>query len=334
MSHRARSRSRRRAGTIAVTLLCVSVGLTGACAVAWGLYTDGSASPANELVAAPDWVAPSASASVIGKSQGGIPGYIRQGGTYNVYAGVTDSGGPASGVASVVTNVGSATTGQTATSLPPGSFSIGGTAYGFRTASLTANATLAAGTYGYSLTSVDGAGNSRAQSGYTVVVDNTVPTASNVQTTNKSGNIAGRPDIGDTVVLTFSEPIDPNSVIAGWSGAATNVVVRIDNNTPTNDRLAIYNATNSTQLALGTVNLGRNDYVSANATFGSGGTASTMVMSAATITVTLGTASSGPTTATSTGSMIWSPSASAYDWAGNAESATTRTETGTADRDF
>lgn len=41
------------------------------------------------------------------------------------------------------------TTGQSAAALSPGSFSIGGAGYGFRTASLTANATLAAGTYSY-----------------------------------------------------------------------------------------------------------------------------------------------------------------------------------------
>lgn len=306
-------------------------GLAGVSGGLWA-YTGSAGSAGNEMVAATDWVAPTASSSVVGKSQGGVAGYIHQGGTYNVYANVTDSGAPASGVASVSGDLSAVTTGQSAAALSPGSFSIGGAGYGYRTASLTANATLAAGTYSYSLTSKDAAANSRLQSGFTVIVDNTAPTASEIQTTNKSGNTAGKPELGDSVVFTFSEPIDPNSILANWTGSTTAVVVRITN--ATNDTLTVFDATNATQLPLGSVNLGRNDYVSANATFGATGTASTMVQSANAITVTLGTASSGPSTAASTGTMIWTPSASAYDRAGNAETTTSRNETGAPDKDF
>jgi hypothetical protein len=306
--------------------------LAAACGVVWAAYTGNSTSSGNELVAATDWVAPSASTSVIGKSQGGVPGYIRQGGTYYVYANVADSGAPASGVSTVTANASTTTTGQTAAALSSGSFPIGGTTYGYRTASLTANATLAAATYEYSLTSKDAAANSRTQSGYTVTVDNTAPSASDVQTTNKSGNTAGKPELGDSITYTFSEPIDPNSILANWTGASTSVVVRINN--ATNDTLLVYNAANTTQLPLGSVNLGRTEYVTANATFGATGTVSTMVASGNAITVTLGTASSGPSTALTAGTMIWTPSASAYDRAGNAETTTTRSETGTADKDF
>ena len=327
----ARSR-RRRPRLIAAGLLAVLLGSASACGVVWAAYTGSSGSSGNEFVAAPDWVAPVASSSVIGKSQGGVPGYIRQGGAYNVYANVSDSGAPASGISTVTADAGSITTGQGAAALSAGSFSFGGTAYNYRSGGLTAKATLVAGTYTYSLSSKDLAANSRTQTGYSVVVDNTAPTASDIQTTNKSGNIAGRPDIGDTVVYTFSEPIDPNSILANWTGASTGVVVRITNST--GDPLTVYNATNTTQLPLGSVSLGRNDYVNASATFGATGTASTMVLSGNAITVTLGTASSGPTTASTTGTMAWTPSASAYDRAGNAETTTVRSETGSADRDF
>jgi hypothetical protein len=323
--------SNRRAGIGALAVLAL-LGLAGASTVAWALYTSSSGSAGNELVAAPDWVAPTASSSLIGKSQGGVAGYIHQGGAYNVYANVTDSGNPASGVASVAAGLSTITTGQSAAALPAGSFAIEGTAYGFRSASLTANATLAPGTYSYSLTSKDGLGNSRVQSGFSVTVDNTVPTAGDVQATNKTGNTVGRAEIGDSVVYTFSEPIDPGSILAGWTGTSTSVVARITN--VTNDPLTVYNAANTVQLSLGSVSMGRNDYASASATFGATGTASTMVQSGNAITVTLGTASSGPTTAGSTGTMIWSPSASAYDRAGNAESTATRSETGTADKEF
>ena len=330
MSGRAPRPQRRRlvAGVLLAALLALGV----ACGAVWAAYSSSASSPGNELVAAADWVAPTASSSVIGKSQGGVSGYIRQGGAYNVYASVADSGGPASGISTVTVNASTITTGQAAAALAAGSFPFGGAGYNYRTASLTANASLAAGTYSYSLTAKDAAANSRTQGTYTVVVDNTAPTASDVQTANKSGNIASRPDIGDTVVLSFSEQIDANSILANWTGASTGVVVRIANGS--NDTLTVYNAANTTQLPLGSVNLGRTDYVNAAATFGASGTPSTMVQSANTITLTLGTASSGPTTASNTGTMIWTPSASAYDRAGNAETTTARSETGTVDRDF
>ncbi len=316
----------------AVAGLALLLALAATAGTAWALYTDSVASDGNELVAATDWVAPSVSASVIAKSQGGVPGYIRQGGAYQVYAGVTDTGAPASGISSVAANASTITTGQSAVALGSGSFPIGGVTYTHRSAALTANAVLAAGTYSYSLTSKDLANNSRTQSGYTVIVDNTAPTAADVQTTNKSGNILGQPEIGDSITFTFSEPIDPISILTNWTGTATGVVVRIANGS--NDTLTVYDATNTTQLSLGSVNLGRNDYVTANATFGATGTASSMVQSTNAITVTLGTASTGPRTAAANGSMVWTPSASAYDRAGNAETTTARTETGTADKDF
>lgn len=327
-----RNQARRRQRRFAVALFATLLGLAVTAGVVWALYTDNAASDGNELVAAADWVAPSASASVIGKSQGGTPGYIRQGGTYMVYANVADSGAPASGISSVTANASTITTGQSAAALGSGSFSIGGVTYSHRSGTLTANGTLAAGTYNYSLASKDLANNSRTQSGYSVIVDNTAPTAADVQTANKAGGTAGRAEIGDSVTYTFSEPIDPHSILASWNGGATSVVVRLTN--ATGDPLTVYNAANTTQLPLGSINLGRNDYISASVTFGAGGTASTMVQSGSSITITLGTASGATTTAASTGTMSWTPSASAYDRAGNAETTTARTETGSADREF
>ncbi|MDX6605813.1 MAG: large repetitive protein [Solirubrobacterales bacterium] len=333
MTSRPESRLPRRRTRLAVIAVTTALfGLIALSGVAWALYTGTIRSSGDQLVAAPDWVAPTVASSLIGKTQGGVPGYIHQGGTYNVYANVSDTGGPASGVSSVNGNLSSVSTGLTSSSLPAGSYSIGGTSYGFRSASLTANATLAEGTDTYPLSSTDSAGNARTQSGYSVIVDNTVPTASDIQTTNKSGNIAGRPDIGDTVIYTFSEAIDPNSILANWTGASTNIVARITDSA-SSDSLTLFNATNVTQLPLGSTNLAGN-YVTASATFGLTGTASTMVQSGNTITITLGTASSGPATAGGTGAMIWSPSATATDRAANAESTATRTETGTADKDF
>jgi hypothetical protein len=320
---------------VAILSFMLILGLAGLGGSVWAAFSAKTTNSGNTVTAAADWVAPTASSSVIGKTQGGTPGFIHQGGSYNAYANVADTGNPASGTASVKGNVSSVSTGLTATALISGSYSIGATSYNYRTANLSANATLTAGTFSYSLTSTDNAGNIGTQSGFTVIVDNTAPTASDIQTTNKSGNIAARPEIGDTIVFTYSEPIDPNSVLAGWTGAPTNVVVRINDKAGqgSNDQAAVYNAANSLQLPLGTVDLG-NDYVTANADFGVTGTASSMAISGNAITVTLGTASAGPRTATSNGAMVWAPSALATDRAGNAESTTTRTETGTADKEF
>ncbi len=310
----------------AVAGLLLLAGVTGGI---WAQYTGSSGSTDNQLLAAPDWVAPTVASSVIGKTQGGTPGYIHQGGTYHAYANVSDSGAPASGVAGVTGNLSTTSTGLMSVALPSGSYSIGGAGYGFRSASLTANSTLAEGAYSYSLTSTDSNGNARTQSGYSVIVDNTVPTASDVQTTNHTGNTVGKPEIGDTIVFTFSEPIDPNSILAGWTGAPTSAVVRFTN--ALGDPLTVYNAANTTQLPLGSVDMGRIDYVTAATTFGVTGTASSMVLSGDTITVTLGTASTpGPTTAAANGTMAWSPSAAVTDRAGNAETVTVRNESGTA----
>jgi hypothetical protein len=309
-------------------LVCIAVSL----GQTFGSFTQSAANSGNNFASASDYRAPTINRSVIAKTAGGIPGYIRQGGTYYVYADLTDTGNPASGISSVTSNSSTITTGATATALSSGSFSIGGLGYSHRTTSLTANSTLAAGTYSYTVSSTDAAGNSGSQS-YTVTVDNAAPSGTDIQTAN-GGSIAGRPEQNDTITYTFSEPIDPDSILAGWTGTATNVVVRINNNTPTNDQVQIFNSTNASQLPLGNLNLGRTDYVVTNRTFGASGTASSMTMSGNSITIVLGTQSGPGTTAASTATTVWTPSATATDWAGNAASTTNTSETGTADREF
>ena len=81
------------------------------------------------------------------------------------------------------------------------------------------------------------------------VVDNTAPTAVDVQTTNAAGGTAGKPEAGDVLTYMFSEPMKPASILAGWTGAATAVVVRFTNGNP--DVITVFDATNATQLALG-----------------------------------------------------------------------------------
>lgn len=322
----------------AIAAATIAAVLLGTAAMArhsvWGNFTATTPNAGNSITAAADFRAPSASASTIGKTAGGIVGQIKKGGTYYVYANVSDSGNPASGVSTVTANVSSITAGSTAVTLSAGSFSSGGVSYGYRSAALTAGTGLAAGSYSYSLTLTDAAGNSTTQSGFTVTVDNTAPAGTDVQTVN-GGTTNGLAEAGDKITFTFSKAIDPNSILAGWSGASTNIVVHLNNGTSTNnDTVTVFNSTNATQLPLGSVNLGRADYTSANLTFGATGTASAMAMSGSTVTITLGTQSAAAITAGATGTMSWTPSASATDAAGNGASTTAVTESGAADREF
>ena len=276
-----------------------------------------------------DTTPPLVSTTVISKTPQYLSGYIRQGATYLIYANVTDA---ECGISTVRANVATITTGQTAVPLVAGSYAVGGVSYNYRSASRTANATLAEGPVAYTITSTDNASNSQTQSGYSVVVDNTRPTATDVQTGN-GGTIPGKAELGDTLILTFAEIIDPQSVLAGWTGAATNVVLRITNNA-TGDRVTIRNAANTAQLPLGTVNLIGLTYVPATRDFGAAGTASTMVQTGATITITMGTPSGVTGTEVAPGTMTETPVTTATDRAGNTCQTTVANESGAADVEF
>jgi len=86
--------------------------------------------------AATDFVAPTVSSSVIATSTGGTPfdgpSFVEQGGSYRVYAEVTDAGNPASGVGSVTADLTSVSDGgHSAVALGAGSYSVGGVTYNY-----------------------------------------------------------------------------------------------------------------------------------------------------------------------------------------------------------
>lgn len=315
-------RRRIAGGAAAVCAAALLLGMTVTLGGVFGLFSSTNANPSNNFTTAPDYAAPTAGGSVIGKTQGGTPGFIHQGGTYYVFADVTDSGNPASGTSSVTSNTSTVTTGASATSLSAGAFSVGGLSYSHRTASLTANGSLAEGTYAYTLGLSDNAGNSRSQSGFNVVVDNTALSASDVQSANASGGTSGRAEAGDTITYTFSEPPDPNAILSGWDGSSTTVTVRIFNGLIVlgNDFLRVYDSSNSTQLPLGQVDLGRSDYVAGLLGLGESTnfTSSTMAISGSSLTVTLGTSGGNVTTAGANGTMQWTSTTAPTDRAGNA----------------
>nr|WP_264010167.1 cadherin-like domain-containing protein [Mycolicibacterium flavescens] len=204
------------------------------------------------------------------------------------------------------------------------------------------------GTASFTYTVSDGSATSNTATVSFTIVDNVAPTPVTVQATNGSGGTVSRLDQGDTIVYTFSEPIDPNTIMAGWNGSATTVTVRAYEGdlvlgllAP--DSLQVYNAANNQELNLGTVSLGRTDYVNSLLGVLLGNhlrfSNSTMVMTGNTITVTIG-ADYTPVgvisrgTAGGTGTLTWTPSSGVTDSAGNPLASGPVTESGPADRDF
>lgn len=275
-----------------------------------------------------DVTPPTVDGTVISKSGQFLSGAIRPGRPYEVYASVSDAG---CGVATVRADVSQLTTGETDLDLAAGSFAVGGTTFGHRSATLSAGGGLADGPYPYAITVTDVLGNGQTVAGFTVVVDGTRPSGADVQTGN-GGATVGRAEAGDTITFRYSEVVDPDSIVAGWTGAATPVVVRITNN-GNNDRLVVRDASNSAALPLGTTRLGGN-YVAAARDFGASGTPSTMTWAGDTVTVTLGTPSGATLTVVAPATMAWPPSSTATDAAGNASRTTSTAETGAADVEF
>jgi hypothetical protein len=342
----------RRARALGATMAATAIAAVALVAVpaTFAAFTSSTESGGNVIKAAEDFRAPQVTATVAGKALGGVPGFVKQGGEYFVYANVAaDTGNPASGIASVKADVSTVTTGSTAVALVAGSFSAGGISYGYRSAALTANAVLAEGAKSFTVTATDNALNA-ASLGGSVTVDNTAPKASDVQTTNVGGGANGLAELGDTLVLTFSEPVEPATILAGWSGLTpANVTVRIVDNSLLglglgNDVVQVFNEANTTALPLGAVDLGRTDYVTGlvggNVKFGATGTKSTMTMSGNTVTVVLGTyegeglLGSNRITAGGNGTAVWTPVATPYDRAANAMSTGAATESGVADKEF
>jgi hypothetical protein len=290
----------------------LSLAALAACVLAVGFsaasFTDTEQNP-QTITAAADWIAPTASASAIAKTEGGASGYIKAGGTYRVYANVADSGGPASGIASVKADVSSITTGQTAVSLVAGTYSANGVSYNYRSAELTAKSSLTTGSKNYSLVPADSAGNSRSQT-FSVMVLGALK-GSDFDTDNASGGVEGQPEKGDTVSFTFNNDPEPSTIASGWTGATTSVTVSIVDGGK-EDSLAIGGG-----VAIGGVAL-KGDFTDSTATF----SGSAMSLGGSTVTVVLGTASGSVKAVSVKVKPVWTPVESVFDLAWNACSTT------------
>ena len=177
--------------------------------------------------------------------------------------------------------------------------------------------------------------------GYSSVVanrrtENYVPTAAAVETADSSGTHDGIVETGDRIILTYSEPMAPGSIVAGWDGTGSqNIYVRINHHNQ-GDRALFYNSTNTTQipLASGAGVMFDEDYVPSSDAYWT----ATLTQSAdgETLTATLGSITFGSVhgTAPPAATTIWTPATGARDLANKACTNTTRAETGPADVEF
>jgi signal peptidase I len=291
-----------------------------------GTVSDFTASATNSGNSFTATAAPDVTATVIGKSTGGTVGYVKRSGTFYVYANATDDQAVSS-VRATLTNV---TGSSTAVTLTAGSYTAGGVGYGYRSAQLTASSSLAAGAKSFTVTATDAASLTDTLTG-SVTADIAAPAASTVTTTNRSGGNTGRAEQGDSATVTFSEAIEPESILAGWDGGARDVQAAIvDGGGSANDVLRVYDTGTfdvARYLPIGTFELGRADFLSGSwSVFGlssANGTPSTMTLSGRTLTIVLGSLDSGSVpSANANASERYTPVATLTDLAGNASGTT------------
>jgi hypothetical protein len=188
------------------------------------------------------------------------------------------------------------------------------------------------GTYQTRVIATDTLGHTTTSSTISLIIDNTGPNASDVQAAN--GGTAGRIDAGDSITFTWSEPMAPASILAGWDGSATAARVFVDNNVQgNNDAIVIYNSTGATRLNLTSATALRLNANYVNNDVWLNGTVS---MSGNNVVVSIGSLISGTinTGVTTQVDMDWYSSNAATDVVGNPASGNTDQESGAADRDF
>lgn len=143
--------------------------LAGSVAGAFAAFGSTTANGGNVVTSVPDFSAPDVVAVAIGE-EGGAAGTVAAGGAYHVYADVLDdTGNPPSGIAAVTADVSQVTAGATAVALTAGSYVAGGETYNRRSAELTADAPLAEGERGFTVTAVDNASNDETEPGTVTV---------------------------------------------------------------------------------------------------------------------------------------------------------------------
>jgi hypothetical protein len=316
---------RNRAVVVTVTIgLVLGIG-SGAMAAFAATTTNAG----DRFVAAADWEPPHVTRTVVAKTVGYLTGKIGPGTQFYVYAQIDDGGNPPAGVGTATADVSAFSIGGAAVAMNAGAFSAGGVLYNYRSAARTAIAPMSNGTRFYSLTMADLATppHSQTQSGFTVVVDGTGPAPVDLTSANRPGGTVGRAEQGDSITYTWSEPIDPGSLVPGWDGGSpTTVTVRLANN-GAGDQVRIRGFNGN--LDFGTVFLQQN-YVSGAGDFDG----SSITMLGNSVTIVLGVQSGTSRLVTLATPTTWQASSGAFDAAGNACSNATVTGSGSPRIDF
>lgn len=167
-------------------------------------------------------------------------------------------------------------------------------------------------------------------------VDNSPLRAYDVQAVN--GASAGKLAASDALKLTYSDQVNLTTILAGWTGSSTSVVLRL-RDAQSSDVIDVLKSVNGALLPLGSINTKQNFIKNGKtAQFNATMVASTTTVNGTTatvVTVTLGTLASGTGLRTaSAATMVWTPSATVTDLNGRACSTTPATESGALDRDF
>jgi hypothetical protein len=237
--------------------------------------TDAASNSATaNFTATADSTAPVLTSAVIANSSPSTPGFVKPGGAYILYANVSDAGG----IATLTANVSNVTPGQTALALTAcASCTVGGVTYGYKTASQTAGAAIAAGSTSFTVTAVDKAANTTGSS-YSVTVDSAGPTVSGVAVANTTTSAAGWVRKSGAYIV-YANATDPSGV----SSVKANV------STLTSGQTALALSACSTSCTVGGVTYG---YKSASKT-----AAATLAAGAVSFTVTATDGVSNTTTA-------------------------------------
>src|SRR4051794_23719340 len=107
----------RRRSKLLILLAC-TMAFAAVTGVALAAFSKTTSNPGNVITGRPDWLPPTISATTVAKNSGYSANYVKQGGTYYVYASVAEpTSNPASGVASVTTDISALTAGQTSAAL-------------------------------------------------------------------------------------------------------------------------------------------------------------------------------------------------------------------------
>lgn len=183
------------------------------------------------------------------------------------------------------------------------------------------------GTITYSARATDAAGNTGPAGTATSTKDVSSPTVTGVQLNNVSGGTPGKIEKGDSVTITFSEPINPATVCSIWANNSTSVQTQAGNNA---DQVIVNVSSTNTltvtgagcpTLRVGSVALGGNYTGSALTYNGNGGNASSLSWNptARTLTITLGAGTAGGNTVSTSPAPIpsYTPASGVTDVASN-----------------